>query len=327
MPKSADGPTNRRPVTVAASVPGAESAEPQRLRPHQQDRRSRRVVRPAPYVPLNPFDGHPHPAFDGPEDSGGQQPRAADEAADEQVGRRGVQLVGRAHLLQPPRPQHGDPVAQLEGLVLLVGHEHRGDADAMDEIADLAPGPLPQRGIEIRERLVQQQHARLRRQRPGERHALLLAAGELADAPALEAGEVHQRERPRDPALQLLPAEPERLETEGDVLADVEMGKERVVLEHHAEPPGHRIGPGHVLAVDQDPAGVGRLESRQQPERRGLAAAAGPQQREDLASLERERDAVHRHGAVEPLGQPVEAEEGTHCSGCSFPVPRTCRSQ
>ena len=148
----------------------------------------------------------------------------------------------------------------------------------------------------------------------GERDALLLAPGELGDAPSLEAGEVHEGQRPGDPALQLLPAETERLETEGDVLADVEMGKECVVLKDHAEPTDHRIGPGHVLPVHHDPAGIGSLESCQQSERGRLAAATGPQQREDLASLERERDAVYRHRAVEPLDQPIQAEEGAHCS-------------
>ena len=38
----------------------------------------------------------------------------------------------------------------------------------------------PQLGVEIRQRLVEQQHLRLDRQRAGDRDALLLAAGELA---------------------------------------------------------------------------------------------------------------------------------------------------
>ena len=59
----------------------------------------------------------------------------------------------------------------------------------------LAPGALAQRRVEVRERLVEQQDARLGRERPGERHPLLLAARDLADAPALEAGEVDQRQR------------------------------------------------------------------------------------------------------------------------------------
>ena len=82
---------------------------------------------------------------------------------------------------------------------------------------------------------------------------------------------------------QLGAADAEGLQAEAHVLAGVEVGEQRVVLEHHPEPPVHRLHPGHVLAFDQDPAGVRRLEPRQQPQHRGLAAAARPQQRQHLA--------------------------------------------
>ena len=51
---------------------------------------------------------------------------------------------------------------------------------------------------------------------------------------------------------------------------------------------------GHVLAVDQDAAGVGRLEARQHAQQRGLAAARAAQQGEQLAALDLEIDAVDR---------------------------------
>ena len=46
--------------------------------------------------------------------------------------------------------------------------------------ADLARHLLAQRGIQVGQRLVEQQHARLDRQRARQRDALLLAAGQLA---------------------------------------------------------------------------------------------------------------------------------------------------
>ena len=45
--------------------------------------------------------------------------------------------------------------------------------------ADLLAQRHADLGVERRERLVEQQHLRLRRERAGQRHALLLAAGEL----------------------------------------------------------------------------------------------------------------------------------------------------
>ncbi len=126
--------------------------------------------------------------------------RAPDEGGHEWRGRAAVEFGRCSELLQPPGAEQRHSIAQLEGLILLVRHQHRGDADAPDHLAQFATGPLAQGGIEVRERLVEQEDARLRRQRTRQRHALLLPAGELADAPALQAGEVHLLECLADPA-------------------------------------------------------------------------------------------------------------------------------
>ena len=72
-----------------------------------------------------------------------------------------------------------DAVGDLHRLLLVVGDEHGRDVDLVVQ----APQPRAQLGahlgVERAERLVEQQHARLDRQRAGERHALALAAGEL----------------------------------------------------------------------------------------------------------------------------------------------------
>src|SRR3546814_848216 len=51
-----------------------------------------------------------------------------------------------------------------------------------DWMSDVCPSDL-QLGVEIGERLVEQQNRRLQHQRAGDRDALLLAAGELAGQP------------------------------------------------------------------------------------------------------------------------------------------------
>ena len=157
--------------------------------------------------------------------------------------------------------------------------------------------PLAQRRIEIRERLVEQEHPRLGRQRAGERDPLLLAAGKLSHPAALVSGEVDQGQRPRHPLVQLVAADAGGFEAERHVLTDVEMGEEGVVLEYHAEAPGHRLDPRDVLAIDHYAPGIGRFESGQQSQRRRLAAPARPEQRQHLAPLEGQRDVVHREDA------------------------------
>ena len=128
------------------------------------------------HAPLGPFHADPGPALEKRHDDALDARGPSHEARDERIGRRTVELVRRAHLLQPSAPEHRDAVPEIERLLLLVGHQHGGDPDAVDQVVELAAGALPEGGVEVRERLVQEQHSRLRRQRPGERHPLLLPA-------------------------------------------------------------------------------------------------------------------------------------------------------
>ena len=58
---------------------------------------------------------------------------------------------------------------------------------------------------------------------------------------------------------------------------------------------------GDVLAADDDAAGVGVLEPREQAQRRGLAAARRAEQRDQLAGLQGQVEVVERdHGTVVP---------------------------
>ena len=87
-----------------------------------------------------------------------------------------VELGGLGELLKPPGPHDADPVGHGQRLLLVVGDEEGGRAQAGLEDADLLPELEPDLGVEGGERLVEQQHPRLDRQRPGEGDPLLLAA-------------------------------------------------------------------------------------------------------------------------------------------------------
>ena len=54
-----------------------------------------------------------------------------------------------------------------------------------------------------------------------------------------------------------------------------------------------------VAAIQQDAALVRRLEAGEHAQQRGLAAAARPEQREELAGRDIERDAVDRAKTAE----------------------------
>ena len=106
-----------------------------------------------------------------------------------------VDLARGADLLDLAAVHHRDPVGDLHRLLLIVGDEHGGDVLLVVQ----APQPGAQLGadggVERAERLVEQQHLRLDGERPGERHPLALAAGELVRALLGPLGQADQRQQ------------------------------------------------------------------------------------------------------------------------------------
>jgi hypothetical protein len=74
---------------------------------------------------------------------------------------------------------------------------------------------------------------------------------------------------------------------------------ERVVLEHHRDVPVLRRHVVDQLIADVDLARSGFLETGDHPQSRGLAAARGADQHDELAVVDVEVDAGDRGGAVE----------------------------
>jgi hypothetical protein len=151
------------------------------------------------------------------------------------------------------------------------------------EAAKPDPQVLPDARVEGPERLVEQQHLGLHGQRPRQRHALPLPAGELVRIPVREAVEVHQLEQlvdaPHDLGLGALAD----LQAEGDVLPDRHVLESGVVLEHEADVALLRGQPGRIRARDQDRPGVRALEPRDHAQEGRLAAAAGAEQSREAA--------------------------------------------
>jgi hypothetical protein len=69
-----------------------------------------------------------------------------------------------------------------------------------------------------------------------------------------------------------------------------------------------------VDAGKEDAAGVGRQRAAGDAEQRGLACAVRSDDAERVALGEREIDRVRNDDGAEPLGYPVEAENGRHCA-------------
>jgi hypothetical protein len=75
--------------------------------------------------------------------------------------------------------QDRNAIGQLQGFVLIVGHEDRRLTRALMDIAQPTPQVLADLGVERAERFIEQENARLDGERAGERDPLPLPSREL----------------------------------------------------------------------------------------------------------------------------------------------------
>ncbi len=181
---------------------------------------------------------------------------------------------------------------QRERLGLVVRHVDERDADFLLQVDELDLQLLAQLRVERGERLVEQQHRRMRDERARDRDALLLPAGQLVRIAPVEADEPNVLERGLDARLPLAGRRAGHLQRKRDVALDRHVREQRVALEHRAHRARFGRAAGEVLAVEQDAARVGKVEARDHPQQRRLAAAGRTEQREEFAGLDREADVV-----------------------------------
>ena len=191
---------------------------------------------------------------------------AADEACNEQVGRRLVQALRRLELLQQSPPHHGDAVAHRHRLNLIVRHVHGRDPQLSLDARDLGAHLNAQLRVEVRERLVHQEHLRLAHDRAAHRHALTLPAGELARLPVEMVSQADDARRLCDPFLRVSLRHLAQLQREADVLRDGHVRVERVVLEHHRDVAVARRQVVDDALADPDLAVGDLLETRDHPQ-------------------------------------------------------------
>ena len=231
-----------------------------------------------------------------------------------------VEGVGGGELLQPAFEKEGDAVGEHHRLLLVVGDEHGGYSqlglDAPDQVAHF----VPQVGVQVAERLVQQKHVGLDDEGPGQGDALLLAARQLARFAALKAGQLHQIQHVPHPLADFPAGHPPHFQAEPDVVGDAHIGEKQVVLENHHRPP---LFGGHVddgVAVEKDVPGGGAEQPGDHLHGGGFAAPGRPQQGGQFPRFDVQVEPVHGRAGlfVEDFGQLVEAYL---CH--MFPIPPT----
>src|SRR5438270_6017088 len=172
-------------------------AEPDIVGPHRY-----RGVPGSGVLPLSAAQ-HEAPAIDqiGADPASPENIGSADEARDKFRPRLLINLLGRAYLLGASVVHYDDEVGSRHRFGLVVRHVNRGVFVGVVQTADLEPHLLAQIGVEVRERLIEQQRLRLDDEGASKPDALLLTAGELA---WVSLGELHQMsdlQDSRDPPL------------------------------------------------------------------------------------------------------------------------------
>ena len=204
-----------------------------------------------------------------------------------------VELHRRADLLDRAGVHHGDAVADRVGLFLVVGDEDRGEAE-----------PLLQRRAARAARCTRILASRFD---SGSSSSSTLGSMAMVRATATrccwppESCAGRRSARPTRPTRSSACATRRSISARGrrrssrpkaTFLRHRHVRPQRVALEHHADIalPGRQRR--HVLAVEQHPAGLGLGEARDQPQQRGLAAARGAEEGEELAGTDREVDVL-----------------------------------
>ena len=221
-----------------------------------------------------------------------------------------VNLSRRADLGDASVEHHHNPVRHDDRLGLVVGHVDGRDSHAPLQSANEVPHVAAQPRVEVRQRLVEEQHRWLDHQRARERHALLLAAGQLARVPLLHPGELNHLQDGRDAALRIGGPHLAHLQPEGEVLPNRQVGEQGVGLEHHAHVAPFRREPGHVPCVEQDPPLVRILEPGHAAQRRRLAAAARTEKRDELALSDIQVEVAENLDRSEVLDEALNADLG-----------------
>ncbi len=152
-------------------------------------------------------------------------------------------------------------------------HKDEGDAHFALEPLQFELHLFAELQVQRAQRLVEQQHFRPIDQGARQRHALLLAAGQLLGFAPLVAGQPHHRQRLFDAPLGFGLGDALHLQAKGHVLADGHVREKRVALKDRVDGPliGRRLA--HGAAVNKNLALGRQFKSGDHAQRGRLAAA------------------------------------------------------
>ena len=220
---------------------------------------------------------------------------------------------------------HGDAVRHGHRLDLVVRHVDEGRAEALVQLGELGAHVDAQLRVEVRQRLVHEEHVRMPDHGAAERDALALAAGELggrrsSSAPSwsccatastsLSMPRMTSRRRAGqepDQRQALMQAKPRHDERQAEVGPHRHVRVERVALEHHRDPPLVRPQMVDRRSADQNRAGILALDAGDDADQGRLPAARRADEGHELAVRDGKVDAAEHGRRAERLCDGSEA--------------------
>ena len=199
--------------------------------------------------------------------------------------------------------QHGHLVAERECLAAVVGDVDHREVVFGGESAQDQPERGAQRLVERGQGLVEQQDARSRDDRPGERDALTLPTGQGVGPAPGELAQLDGLERLGDERPSACGRHLRATQRVGDVVRHAEVGPHGVVLEDHAEPAflGREVYPvaDEGAVADPDRARRGAFEPGDGAEEGGLAGTGRAHEGEDPPGVHVDIEVLEGDGLAE----------------------------
>ena len=235
------------------------------------------------------------------------------------------EIQGPALLLNHAIAQQHDSIGEGHRLDLVVSDVDHRLAEFLVEALDFGAHLVAELGVEVGERLVEEEQACVANDGAANCHPLALPTGELARQAVQQGFDAEHRGGAVHPRLDLVGRRAPCLQSERDVLAHVQVGVERVVLEHHGEVAVARTHLVHHVVTDGNGAGVHLLQPRDAAEQRRLAAARRADEDRELTFGDIEVDAAHGLDVAVGLFDAVQAESCHESQPLTAPseMPRT----
>jgi len=191
-----------------------------------------------------------------------------------------------------------DPVGKIDRLVEIVGDEQDRDVHVFPDFQKIRLHLGTGLGVQGPEWLVHEEDPRAVRQRTGNRHPLLHAAGKLVRVGVFKFRQADQADPLPCLGLRNRRRLPRHAATEHYILFHGQPREQGVTLEDHS-PVGPR--PRDTSSVEQHFTRSGRVQPGQDPDECRLPASRGTEHAEEFPAVNLERNPVQRR-VLQPLG-------------------------